>query len=50
MVTRKDINISGNYVAPDKIVPGMHFSYIELCTLYSKKWKGQTKSYFILIF
>ena len=41
MATRKGINISGNYAAPHNIT---YLVYI--CTLYLKKLKGRTKSYF----
>ena len=45
MATRKGINISGNYAAPHNILPGTCF--VHICTLYLKKLKGRTKSYFI---
>ena len=44
MVTRKRINISGNYAAP-YVLPGT--CLVHICILYLKTLKGRTKSYFI---
>ena len=41
MATRKSINVSGNYAAPHHIK-----CFVHICTLYFKKMKGRTKSYF----
>ena len=45
MATRKGINISEIYAAPHILHALL---IIELYTLYLKKFKGRTKSYFIL--
>ena len=45
MATRKGIHISGNYAAPHMI----YYMPCSICTLYFKKLKGRTKSYFTLI-
>ena len=44
MVTRKGINISVAYVVHHKWEERLFY----ICTLYSKKLKGRTESYFIL--
>ena len=43
MATRKGINVFGNYAAPH--ILNDLFIYL-VCTLYFKKLKGRTKSYF----
>ena len=45
MATRRGINIFGNYAAPH--ISHALFIY-QVCTLYFKKMKGRTKSYFTL--
>ena len=41
MATRKGINISGNYAAPH-----IFKCLVHICTLYLKRLKGRTTSYF----
>ena len=41
MATRKGINVSGNYAAPHILN-----AFVHIYTLYLKKMKGRTKSYF----
>ena len=48
MVTRKSINISGTYVVSINDTWYMYFRM--MCTLYSKKLKGRTESYFVFFF
>ena len=47
MATKKGINISGTYIVHHRLYEVCHFY---TCTLYSKKLKGRTESYFILFF
>ena len=42
MATGNGINVSGNYAAPHTL----NALFMYLCTLYLKKLKGRTKSYF----
>ena len=44
MAPRKGINISGNCVVHRKL----YVFFIYICTLYSKKMKSRTESYFTL--
>ena len=46
MATRKGISISEIYVVHHRLYFGVCLFHI--CTLYSKKLKGRTESYFIL--